>query len=1081
MNPRLLFLLAAFSLSANAQPWSTFLNPSRAIDWTSAGFTIPNYTANCSTQPSLQTGSSHASANTTAINNALASCDSSHNVVHIPAGTYYVAGISFPDHGHQVLRGAGAIQTTLVITDTPSCNGDGGAICMSSSSAIYAGNDAVMPPSGTQQCSWTGTNGVVGTYTQGATSIILNSCGGTPPLNGIIILDQANDTSDNSGVYICDNNVSACTYNGGGGGNNNGRFIGGKTHSQQQVTYVTAVSGSGSGPYTVTISPGVYFTNIRSSQSPGAWWSAFAANDGIENLKIDNTSNPGGYGIDMYSCYQCWVTGVASIKAPRGHVHIYLSANDVVRNNYFYQAQTSGSDSYGVESSSSSAFLVENNVFQQTTAPIMFGAGTGTVIGYNFTIDNQFGNQYLNPMFDGHNAGNEMNLYEGNSTQGIWTDNGWGSSNQQTHFRNMEIGWAIDRINSTFPVMHRALTRNFNFVGNVLGQPGYHTNYQSYATSRLGGVNASLENTSIYSLGWGGTDANCTQDPGIGSTACDPLTYSTSMRWGNYDVVTNGVKWDATEASPGAVPYVNSNFTSSYFSSLAHTLPASLYYSSKPSWWPSSVAWPPIGPDVTGGNLGICSGTYAGAQATASGQCTGGSLSSAWAGHANSIPAQDCYLNVMHGPPDGTGGVLNFDANTCYASSSTPAVSPTSLGPWTTTQVVSQTLTANFTGTVTWSKLSGTQPAGLSGTCITGTTGTSCTLTGTLSAAGSFSFTIRATNGANTVDTPFSITVNAMPSITSSGPLPAGTSGQAYSHALSTSGGTAPLNCSLTTGSLPSGLSLSSCTISGTPSAIGTSTFTTIATDANGIVSSASASLSIAVTAPAGITLLSTTYCQPGISWSSTSPYTACNLTTAAPAGSTIIVGFATYNNAGTSSSMSGVTDTNGDTFLQVPNARSTSTQTGSGYWNDFWYAPNLPAQVISVSPKPSLTVSGNLFIWVVANVNSANAAGAKSATTSTSSSPAGAPVTTTAPATFITALLHPAPGGDPTGVNSPFISDSVTDGMGWAHLITSSTGTYTPQWNQTTATTYAGSTVAFYSSPQTGPASPTGLTATVH
>ena len=90
---RLLLFLVGFSLTASAQNWSPFLDPSRAVDWTSAGFTIPNYTANCATQPSLATGSGAASANATAIQNALNSCDATHNVVNIPAGTFYTVGI----------------------------------------------------------------------------------------------------------------------------------------------------------------------------------------------------------------------------------------------------------------------------------------------------------------------------------------------------------------------------------------------------------------------------------------------------------------------------------------------------------------------------------------------------------------------------------------------------------------------------------------------------------------------------------------------------------------------------------------------------------------------------------------------------------------------------------------------------------------------------------------------------------------------------------------------------------------------------------------------------------------------------
>jgi len=77
------------------------------------------------------------------------------------------------------------------------------------------------------------------------------------------------------------------------------------------------------------------------------------------------------------------------------------------------------------------------------------------------------------------------------------------------------------------------------------------------------------------------------------------------------------------------------------------------------------------------GNLGICTGKYAGAQATASGQCTSGTVNTAWASHATSIPAQDCFLSVINGLPDGTGSVLGFDANLCYASSGVGTAGPT--------------------------------------------------------------------------------------------------------------------------------------------------------------------------------------------------------------------------------------------------------------------------------------------------------------------------------------------------------------------------------------------------------------------
>lgn len=668
---KLILVLLICALPTRAQNWSTFLDPSRAIDWSSAGFVIPAYSVNCATQPSLTAGSGAAAANSTAIQAALNSCDVTHNVVNIPAGTWFVTSVRYGTQGKQVLRGAGPNSTTLTFTTGTGCAGGlTTALCMIDSNARYNGSGEVLPPSGTQQCLWTAG------YAQGTTSITLSSCGGTPPVNQTIILDQANDVTDNGGVFICDVNIANCGYESATGGNNDGRSIGGKTHSQQQVTLITGVVSLGGGSFTVTISPGVYFTNISSGQAPGAWWPGFVKNDGVESLTVD-TSNAvfaSGSAIGMYDCYQCWVKNVRSIDAGRNHVDLYQSANDVIRDSYFYQSQSHSAQSYVIEQSESSGYLVENNIFQQVTAPIISGQGSGGVIGYNFSIGNIYtgATNWMNPSYSSHNAGNEMNLFEGNNFNGLSGDDAWGASDQETYFRNMLIGWQATLVQNTVPVVLRALARNFNIVGNVIGQPGYHTQYQTNATSTSGGTGGANVFVSLYDIGWAGI-ATCST--GF-KTTCDPLTFSTLMRWGNYDVFNLGIRWDSTEASPPAVPFVNANFTSGYFSTLAHTLPASLYYNSRPSWWPVAKPFPPIGPDVVTGNVGTCNGgTYSQSQATIAGQCLGGSLNSisststGWASHVISIPAQDCYLSIMNGPPDGTGSVLAFDATTCYSLS----------------------------------------------------------------------------------------------------------------------------------------------------------------------------------------------------------------------------------------------------------------------------------------------------------------------------------------------------------------------------------------------------------------------------
>lgn len=654
-------LLTAFSISASAQNWSSFLDSSRAVDWSNAGFTIPNYTNNCSVQPTLTPNStSAASANATAIQNALASCDATHNVVNISTGTFYVAGFHYGMQGKQVLRGAGAGSTKLISTSEDGCAGQGHGVCMLASDWTYSADASVLT-GGSRQCLWSAG------YSKGTTTITLSSCGGTPPAGKTLVLDQANDTSDTGGVYMCNSQTTRCTYD--PASDANGRIFTDTAHqhSMQQVVLMKSVTSLGGGSYSVTISPGVYSTNIRSSQSPGAWWPGFVQNDGIENLSIDGAADSAHGTLSMFSCYQCWVKGVTFLNGARNSVFIYQSSHDVIRDSYFFGAQSSHSESYNIESGISSDFLIENNIMQQVTTPLLINGGTmGAVVDYNYAIKMIYTDAtWAWPVFSSHAPGSNFNLFEGNVGNGIDADNSSGPSDQITAFRNMYTGWEAGTTNATVPFIIRANSRNFNFVGNVLGQPGYHTSYQIRATG-TSTYSGGPEDASIYSLGLGGGDT-CS----ILNAICDPLVYTTAMRWGNYDVVTAGVKWDSTEASSAANTFVNANFTSSYFGSLAHTLPASLYYSSIPSWWTSAKNWPPIGPDVSSGNVGVCTGTYGGSQGTNSSQCIGGTLTAAWASHVTSIPAQDCYLSTMGGPPNGSGSALSFNAGKCYPPSGT--------------------------------------------------------------------------------------------------------------------------------------------------------------------------------------------------------------------------------------------------------------------------------------------------------------------------------------------------------------------------------------------------------------------------
>lgn len=114
-----------------------------------------------------------------------------------------------------------------------------------------------------------------------------------------------------------------------------------------------------------------------------------------------------------------------------------------------------------------------------------------------------------------------------------------------------------------------------------------------------------------------------------------------------------------------------------------------------------------------------------------------------------------------------------------------------------------------------------------------------CTITGTPAASGSFTFTAVVTDSSlgtgpftQTTD-PLVLTISA-PTLTLSpaaGALPDGSVGTGYSQSFTAAGGTSPYTYARTSGTLPTGLTLSGGTLSGTPSAAGTFNFDITATD----------------------------------------------------------------------------------------------------------------------------------------------------------------------------------------------------------------------------------------------------------
>jgi len=243
-------------------------------------------------------------------------------------------------------------------------------------------------------------------------------------------------------------------------------------------------------------------------------------------------------------------------------------------------------------------------------------------------------------------------------------------------------------------------------------------------------------------------------------------------------------------------------------------------------------------------------------------QASGGVPSYTWSVTAGSLPAGLSLsgAGVISGTPTGALGTSNFTVQVTDSQTPTPVsttanlsitvstapltVTTTSLAGGSIDNPYSQTLHASGgTPSYTWSISAGTLPTGLTLTPGTGA------IAGTPSATGTSNFTVMVTDSvAGTATAALNITIKTALAITTSS-LPGGSVGTSYNATVSATGGATPYTWSITSGSLPTGLAIntSSGTISGTPTATGTSHFTVSVKDSESPVITAAAALSITI------------------------------------------------------------------------------------------------------------------------------------------------------------------------------------------------------------------------------------------
>ncbi len=374
------------------------------------------------------------------INNAFVGCPANSYVLLGP-GTFYLNSTITPGNNsgpvnNVALKGSGANSTFLIFNGTGSapynntyCGGFD--ICGGSASSNNSGGPD-------QTATWSAG------YSQGTTSITLSSKTNLS-IGSVLILDQIDNQSDPGAgaVYAgCEQPDGSATCYSGTGPNGFERGQGSLSTIRGQQQLVKVMSISGTGPYTIGISPGLYAPNWNSKQSPGAWWAnSQLTGFGIEDVSIQAAGSSAG-AIFLFNCNNCWVKGVRgnlqSSPGGSGWGQVIMSICDhcTVRDSYFYG--NVNVDNYVVAVEIASDIQVENNIFQfPGTAQFYNSDCEGCVSDYNFSVNPLFSgsSNWLAQASDYHGV-NLFSLVEGNIGNGLYADSFHGTHAFNTQFRN---------------------------------------------------------------------------------------------------------------------------------------------------------------------------------------------------------------------------------------------------------------------------------------------------------------------------------------------------------------------------------------------------------------------------------------------------------------------------------------------------------------------------------------------------------------------------------------------------------------------------------------------------------------------
>lgn len=297
----------------------------------------------------------------------------------------------------------------------------------------------------------------------------------------------------------------------------------------------------------------------------------------VRDVGVEDMTLTGGLegNIHFAAAAYSWAKNIECTQFKISCVDVRHSFRVEIRDSYIHHAinPVPGGGAYAISlQQGSSEILIENNIVMNANkVMVVRSAGAGSVVGYNY-MDNALIAYNLEWMEAGLNAshmvGSHHVLFEGNLSFNYDADDTHGNAIAMTVFRNHLTGYRRD-FASTGNVRAAGLMFGswwHTFIGNVLGEPGRMDGwiYEDPGDGTYGNASSKWgTGPTIWKLGY---DTTRNQSP-------DPKVFSTLVRDGNFDYVTNTVRWDREP----------------------RVLPDSLYLTGKPAFF-GNLRWPWVEP-----------------------------------------------------------------------------------------------------------------------------------------------------------------------------------------------------------------------------------------------------------------------------------------------------------------------------------------------------------------------------------------------------------------------------------------------------------------------------------------------------